>query len=276
MSRQLATESSLTKYLQGNILVEDYFSVVRQILDTLIKVQNGGMQIQLSIQTMRVCNKKVLFQMTAEDSIYELSNVKDFLKNLTFSCVFSGNQNFQKITSFMHFLDDGASSSSLGKIYEFFEERPRVEVQKPIAEPEETGVLDGGFWEQFEQRQTVQPVRNIPEDAGETGVLDPAYWGDAVQESAAILVNTKTKKVVSIAKDTFWIGKEAVDLQINKDTISRKHAVITKRNGHYFIMDNNSTNKTYVDNHEIPAKGSVEIFDGNRIKFADEEYEFQM
>lgn len=169
---------------------------------------------------------------------------------------------------------------------------------------DETGVLDPEFWNRVDHsRMNFGGIRQenntdysgngnrrtINED--ETGVLDPSYWNrvnglnrgtsDHVKQQEAVychgqLLHRKTGVTIAISKDEFLIGKNQADLVINKPTISRKHAVIIQKGNHFFIKDNDSTNKTYVNKEEIPSNTSVEIFHGNSIKFADEEYEFQI
>lgn len=120
---------------------------------------------------------------------------------------------------------------------------------------------------------------------GETGVLDPGFWQHLSQgtpnpgpqrPSVGRLVHAKTGNVTVINKENFWIGKGEVDLKIEKDTVSRKHAQILVRQNHYFISDNGSTNKTYVEGKEISPNASVELYNGMHVKFANEEYIFQI
>lgn len=279
-------EISLNRYLQDNITVEDFFQVIGQILGMLVKLQGEGMQILLDVHMMKILNGKIQFQMSAEDSIYEMEKIKSFLKELAFCAVFDGNEECQKVVLFLHYLDQLGDNCSVKTIYDYCNrdnEAPEnlysgsAGVDTPTPDGE-TGVLGVGFWKDLEQKYQ----KDYPEeDAGETGILDPNYWnrisGDAGNSGRQPrLVNVRNGQAVSITKDNFWIGKEDVDLLINKDTISRKHAVIVVKNGHYFVMDNGSTNKTFVDGHEISPKASVEIYGGTRIKFANEEYEFQI
>lgn len=109
-------------------------------------------------------------------------------------------------------------------------------------------------------------------DAGGTIVL--------AQETLAQprLYRRKTGAVITIDKPVFRIGKEEgyVDYLIpDNPAISRSHADIISRGGSYYIYDNNSTNKTYVNNIMIPALKNVELSDGCLIRLANEEFEFR-
>ena len=92
------------------------------------------------------------------------------------------------------------------------------------------------------------------------------------------LYRRKTGAVITIDKPVFRIGKEEgyVDYLIpDNPAISRSHADIISRGGSYYIYDNNSTNKTYVNNIMIPALKNVELSDGCLIRLANEEFEFK-
>lgn len=78
-----------------------------------------------------------------------------------------------------------------------------------------------------------------------------------------------------ITGDRFFVGKkkECVDGYIGKDTISRIHSRLFVRDGKLYVSDANSTNGTFVNGEVIEPGEEVEIFVGDRILFADVEYE---
>ncbi|MBE6817530.1 MAG: FHA domain-containing protein [Ruminococcaceae bacterium] len=82
-----------------------------------------------------------------------------------------------------------------------------------------------------------------------------------------------------IDKPVFRVGKERsyVDYFVqNNSAVSRLHADIISNDGHFFIKDNNSTNGTFVNGVEIYPEREVEIFDGDEIILANEEFEFHI
>lgn len=82
-----------------------------------------------------------------------------------------------------------------------------------------------------------------------------------------------------INKPVFRIGKERsyVDYFVaNNNAISRIHADIITRNNCYFVKDENSTNGTYVNGNRLSPKEEVQVFDGDIITFANEEFEFHI
>ncbi len=78
-----------------------------------------------------------------------------------------------------------------------------------------------------------------------------------------------------ISGDDFLVGKkrESVDGFVGRDTVSRIHSRIFVRQERLFIADMNSTNGTYVNGIAIEPGEEIEIFEGDRILFADVGYE---
>lgn len=78
-----------------------------------------------------------------------------------------------------------------------------------------------------------------------------------------------------ITEESFLIGKkrDSIDGYIGRDTVSRIHSRLVVRQGRLFIADANSKNGTFVNGKAIEPGKDVEIFSGDRILFADVEYE---
>lgn len=297
---KMNSDNALKKYIKGYISVLSYFELIRQIIDMLIKVQGEGIQVILDMDKMTLKNSQIQFQLITEESVYEGETIKAFLKEFTFECVFSGEENCNRVTAFLHFLDDSWNGVDLLDIKRFITGGHPLNEPEPSKVPSaqmlgngETGVLDVSYWEKLEKQYGGQPNQGAQasnmgqSNNGETGVLDPSFWDTVLNSTPSQrrdkvagtppvlkLVHTVSGKTVVINKSSFWIGKDDVDLLIDKDVISRKHAEIIVRGNSYFVIDNNSTNKTYVDGKAIPGKAAVEIFNGTKIKFVDEEYTF--
>ena len=78
-----------------------------------------------------------------------------------------------------------------------------------------------------------------------------------------------------IKGEDFLVGKkrDSVDGFIGRDTISRIHSRLFIKQERLYIADMNSTNGTYVNGTAIEPGEEVEIFEGDRILFADVGYE---
>lgn len=94
-----------------------------------------------------------------------------------------------------------------------------------------------------------------------------------------VLIRRSNEEMIRIDKPVFRIGKEerCVDYVVkNNATISRSHADIICRGERYFIFDLESKNKTYVNDRVILAKQEVEIFNGDILRLAREEFIFRV
>lgn len=79
-----------------------------------------------------------------------------------------------------------------------------------------------------------------------------------------------------ISRLPFTIGKQDnCHLRMNNPTVSRHHATITKEEGIYFITDENSMNKTYVNGQVIPPYSPIPLSDGDRIVCSNQEIIFK-
>lgn len=111
----------------------------------------------------------------------------------------------------------------------------------------------------------------------ETVVLGPEE--EAVQAVKPYLIRKKTGEQILIDKAMFRIGKEPnyADYCIRDNSaVSRSHATITTSNGKYFVTDTNSTNHTFVDDRMIQSNMQVEIQNGSKVRFANEDFEFRL
>lgn len=96
--------------------------------------------------------------------------------------------------------------------------------------------------------------------------------------STAYLSRLSNNERINITKPYFKIGKDAnrVDYCITGNpAVSRFHASIVSKNGQFFIVDNSTTNHTYVNDSMIPANVETQISNGAKIKLADEKFEFK-
>lgn len=101
----------------------------------------------------------------------------------------------------------------------------------------------------------------------------------SAQPSFPYLIREKTGERVSVDKPSFRIGKERqyCDYFVSDNSaVSRSHADILTKGNRYFIVDNNSTNKTYVNFRAIPILTEVEIFDGTKLRLANEDFTFHI
>ncbi|MFT4143250.1 MAG: DUF6382 domain-containing protein [Mobilitalea sp.] len=112
------------------------------------------------------------------------------------------------------------------------------------------------------------------EDINPTCVLNDSYLAPAMSYLKAI--DGQAYKDIVISSVPFFIGKlkKNVDYCLEKDGISRFHAKITKEGEKYYITDLNSTNGTFINNEALQTYQKKEIKNGDKIAFANIEYNF--
>ncbi len=122
----------------------------------------------------------------------------------------------------------------------------------------------------------------VPQYSKGTTVLGAIDYGTTVLSFEQLnriaypsLLRTKDEKKITVNKCTFVIGKSEANCDYvisDNNAISRKHATISIANGKYYVVDNSSTNGTYIDDIRIDADKSYEILPGQKIRFADDEF----
>lgn len=91
------------------------------------------------------------------------------------------------------------------------------------------------------------------------------------------LLRVKNNEKILLKGKSLRIGteKKSVDYCIRDNcAVSRLHAEILFKNNSYFIIDNNSTNHTYINEKEIESKHEMKLQNKSRIRLADEEFVF--
>ena len=122
-------------------------------------------------------------------------------------------------------------------------------------------------------KETNKPDSVIPQTPMEELSLDA--FGQF--EPRPHLVREKTGEKIYINKDTFKIGKSKIhaDYSIENNTaISRVHVVIFRRNGVCYMVDNNSTNGTFVDGERLEPGREVLLKANMHIILGDENFTY--
>lgn len=136
----------------------------------------------------------------------------------------------------------------------------------------------------LEEYDNNEPTSLLVEDEDEATSLlvddEPtSLLSEEPQITYPYLIRKSSFDRTDINKPVFRIGKERsyVDYFVaNNNAVSRIHADIITRNNCYFVKDENSTNGTYVNGNRLSPNEEVQVFDGDIITFANEEFEFHM
>lgn len=118
-------------------------------------------------------------------------------------------------------------------------------------------------------RQTYE----VPVSGDETVFFAP----EVSQEKKLYALDKKNKVHISLETLPCTIGKanEMVDYCIKDNSVSRMHAKIEERGGHFILTDLNSTNGTFVNGLQMSPNEQVEIERGDEIRFGKMRYSFR-
>ena len=170
------------------------------------------------------------------------------------------------------------------------------------ASPEEWGTPEGyGRAEYKEERGTENSGVRYEMGNGGTaydpgsraGRQQPLEAAAAAQSSDTILLNGETngaaaqvKRLTALEPGTediviayypFIIGKQEnlVDYVLRRETVSRLHLRIDRKEERYYVQDLNSTNGTMAGGHMLENNEIMEIWDGVEISIAGARYRFE-
>ena len=133
--------------------------------------------------------------------------------------------------------------------------------EKESYEAEGTVLLDG-------EATTLLKDEGVSQKAAPTSCSHDPY-----------LIRVSANEKISLCKPVFRLGKDkdSVDYFVyGNNAVSRAHADLITRGSRCFVIDCNSTNRTYINEREIPAKIETEIHDGDILKLANETFEFHI
>ena len=196
-----------------------------------------------------------------------------------------------EVDSFLEDIDEGKKPDrKKGSFFHFFRNRSGDHTKNESVKHDTLPALSfevPGFDAVSRRAHARQPAKK-PLDFGETTTLDE----DAAEEGTMLLkesvvkesgqkrpylLRIRTNETIPINESIFKIGKEKsyVNYFLNDNpTVSRSHADIVKLGDKYHIIDNNSTNHTYLNGHIIRSNAEVPLDDGAQIMLGNEEFEF--
>lgn len=132
------------------------------------------------------------------------------------------------------------------------------------------------------QKQNIEDLEKevclIAEDDEEkTAVLPQMAQFDP--SARPYLRRAKNGEKILLKRQVFWIGKDgsSVDYFVSDNSaVSRSHAKFVIKGKDCYILDNNSTNHTYINGKMISENVEIKLKDGDTICLADEEFQFNI
>lgn len=265
---------NLTDRLKKAISKYDFFFMIEQIVIMVQDVYNNG----LNVNSVRFNMDDVYINEMTKEMYFiyfpivggqESADIVGFIENIIYTMTPVINEDTNYISRFMYYVRSfhGFNGNAIEK-YISREERAVVNVLKNTAVTM--------------QQQIMQQVMQGSMD-GTTVLSDDGISVQQIQQMQPVnyhfasLTRQVTGEKIELGKPSFVLGKnpEKSDYAVADNTnISRVHAVITMRNGRYYVMDQNSTNGTFINGRIIKAGQETEILPGDCLMLANEEFIF--
>ncbi len=269
---------NLTDRLKKAISKYDFFFMIEQIVIMVEDVYNNG----LNVNSVRFNMDDVYINEMTKEMYFiyfpivggqESADIVGFIENIIYTMTPVINEDTNYISRFMYYVRSfhGFNGNAIEK-YISREERAVVNVLKNKAVT----------MQQTMQQQIMQQVMQGSMD-GTTVLSDDGISVQQIQQMQPVnyhfasLTRQVTGEKIELGKPSFMLGKnpEKSDYAVADNTnISRVHAVITMRNGRYYVMDQNSTNGTFINGRIIKAGQETEILPGDCLMLANEEFIF--
>ena len=265
---------NLTDRLKKAISKYDFFFMIEQIVIMVEDVYNNG----LNVNSVRFNMDDVYINEMTKEMYFiyfpivrgqESADIVGFIENIIYTMTPVINEDTNYISRFMYYVRSfhGFNGNAIEK-YISREERAVVNVLKNKAVTM--------------QQQIMQQVMQGSMD-GTTVLSDDGISVQQIQQMQPVnyhfasLTRQVTGEKIELGKPSFVLGKnpEKSDYAVADNTnISWVHAVITMRNGRYYVMDQNSTNGTFINGRIIKAGQETEILPGDCLMLANEEFIF--
>lgn len=136
-------------------------------------------------------------------------------------------------------------------------------------------------------RASVPPVQPIPPEVPANNTFEdpktvvrhyeqPEIPATVLRRSP-VLVRRSNNEEIAVDKEQLIIGKERAKVDYcvtNNLTVSRVHAFIFRRDDGFYIKDNNSTNRTFINGTPVQPMAEIKINFGDEIRLSDENFVF--
>lgn len=275
---------NLTDRLKKAVSKYDFFFMMEQIVIMVEDVYNNG----LNVNSVRFNMDDVYINEMTKEMYFiyfpivrgqESADIVGFIENIIYTMTPVINEDTNYISRFMYYVRSfhGFNGNAIEK-YISREERAVVNVLKNKAVTMQQQIMQ----QQTMQQQIMQQVMQGSMD-GTTVLSDDGISVQQIQQMQPVnyhfasLTRQVTGEKIELGKPSFVLGKnpEKSDYAVADNTnISRVHAVITMRNGRYYVMDQNSTNGTFINGRIIKAGQETEILPGDCLMLANEEFIF--
>ncbi len=248
LSYNIPATLPLNQFLKKQLYKPEFLSILSNIMNQLIFFEESGIPLKkvlLNTKYMYIeisCLEVQLIYMPIEKNFADC-NISEFIQNFISKVRFGDMQCVACVDEILRYLD----SRLMFSIKDFY-----------------------NFLLELEQ-DTLSKDVEVKSEAETTVLAQMAY-----KNFVPVLVRMRTNSLVNVEKTEFIVGKSTdCDYQImDNKKISRHHITLKISNGECYVIDNNSTNHTYVNGNLLQPNFPVMLKNNDIIKMADEEFKY--
>lgn len=271
---------TLRNYLKKNVSIDIMYSIISQTIDTLNKLSNERMS-----NTRLVLDADYVF-VNEEDGrlffIYEpyISNREmivyiNFWINIIDTTKIKDVDVREQCLQLKQYIEE-SKNKSLDEIYAY--------VNKTVSfnNPSTTGNL---MVKATNLREVEQMNQSFDEEP-ETGLLVQSKPEPLTQkpkpiiarEKRAFIIRENNNDKVEVITNVFSVGKSAsCNYTISGNpTISRNHVIISKKLGEFYLVDEKSTNGTFINGEKVEKNREYCLKNGDRLRLSNEYFDVEI
>ncbi len=238
----------LNQFLRKQLYKPEFLAILSNIMDQLMFFEKNGMPLKkvlLNTKYMYIelANLEIQMIYMPIEKNFADCNISEFIQTFIGKVRFGDMQCVAAVDEILQYLDS-RMMFSLSDFYNFLLELEQDVIRKDV----------------------------VMDSEAETTVLQQIQYKNFVP----VILRTSTNTIINIEKTEFLIGKSAeCDYQITDNKkVSRRHATLKVSNGECYIIDNNSTNHTYVNGNLIQPGFPVMLRHDDYIRLGDEEFKY--
>lgn len=117
----------------------------------------------------------------------------------------------------------------------------------------------------------------VPLNQGKMMKTSLLHGKQSSSQTRPYLIRVSNQEKIYLTKPIFHIGREAsyADYAVSENSaVSASHADFKQKDGQVYIVDTNSTNRTFINGEEIPSSREIPLTHGDKVRLADEEFQF--
>ena len=269
---------TLRDYLKKNVSIDIMYSIISQTIDTLNALSNERMSntrlvLDADFVFVNEYDGRLFFIYEPYISNREMIIYINFWINIIDTTKIKDVDVREQCLQLKQYIEE-SKNKSLDEIYAY--------VNKTVScdNPNTTGDL-------IVKATTLgQTSPQYEEEEPETGLLVQSRPEPLTEkpkpiikhEKRAFIIREKNNDKVEIITNTFSVGKSAnCNYTVSGNpTISRLHIVISKKLGEFYLVDEKSTNGTYINGERIEHNREYCLKNGDRLRLSNEDFNIEI